>query len=75
MLLTMYIGFDEFSRIVIRINFNLLGTLILTSMVECESVNSTGALDGLRNVVTLTADNFDSKLAKNYHFVLFYGSG
>ena len=75
MLPTMYIGIYESNRIALRINFYLLGILVLTSMVDCESVNSTGALDGLRNVVTLTADNFDSKLAANYHFVLFHSSG
>ena len=75
MLPTMYIRIYEGNRIALRINLYLLGILALTLMVDCESVNSTGALDGLRNVVTLTADNFDRKLATKYHFVLFYGSG
>ena len=75
MLPTMYIRIYEGNRITLRISFYLLGILVLTSMVESESINCTGALDGLRNVVTLTADNFDSKLAANYHFVLFHGSG
>ena len=59
----------------LRIIFNLIGIFVVALIVECESGNSTGALDGLRNVVTLTADNFDSKLATKYNFVLFYRSG
>ena len=75
MLPIMYIRIYEGTRKALRINFCHLGILVLTSMVDSESVNSTGALDGLRNVVTLTADNFDRKVATKYHFVLFYGSG
>ena len=71
----MYIRVNRGKQITLRIIFNHLGIFVLTLIVECESGNSTGALDGLRNVVTLTADNFDSKLATKYNFVLFYRSG
>ena len=71
----MYTRVNRGKQITLRIIFNLIGIFVLTSIAECESGNSIGALDGLRNVFTLTADNFDSKLATKYHFVMFYSSG
>ena len=71
----MYTRINRGKPIALRIISNLLGIFVLTSTAECEPGNSIGALDGLTNVFTLTADNFDSKLATKYHFVLFYGSG
>ena len=70
MLLTIYGG----NVIVIRMGMYPLGAFLLASIIACQPVNADGVLDKLKNVVTLTATNFDSELATKYHFVLFYGS-
>ena len=55
--------------------FLRLGVLVILLAFRTQQVISVGALDGLDNVDTITADNFDAEVAKNHLFVLFYASG
>ena len=44
-------------------------------LVQYQGSHSRSMLDGLINVVQLTADNFATRLKEAHHVVLFYGSG
>ena len=55
--------------------FFLLGVCFLTPLVEGGQNFSTTDLNNLTNVISLTEQNVDEKIASKHHFVLFFEAG
>ena len=49
-----------------------VGVIVIISLVECKEYVSIAALENLTNVISLTENNFDQKIAQKHQFVLFY---
>lgn len=53
----------------------LLEVFGLLFLLHCQQAESVASLDDSKDLVTLTADNFNKEVARNDMFVFFYGSG